>query len=134
MSKSADSSQVEKKSYPTQETAASISQQLQTGDDHVQNKITPSKSATNVEQDKDEWGNFNGLEDKKVRSTFIRKIMFTICAGLVAAIFSIFLVINTQLIIGGKRHEINPEDHVYASLMLYIDIAHIFMYVLAVWY
>ncbi|CAM4831363.1 unnamed protein product [Rotaria magnacalcarata] len=134
MSKSADSSQVEKKSYPTQETAASISQQLQTGDDHVQNKITPSKSATNVEQDKDEWGNFNGLEDKKVRSTFIRKIMFTIYAGLVAAIFSIFLVINTQLIMGGKRHEINPEDHVYASLMLYIDIAHIFMYVLAVWY
>ncbi|CAF1956580.1 unnamed protein product [Rotaria magnacalcarata] len=118
MSKSADSSQVEKKSYPTQETTASISQQLQTGDDHVQNKITPSKSATNVEQDKDEWGNFNGLEDKKVRSTFIRK----------------FLVINTQLIMGGKRHEINPEDHVYASLMLYIDIAHIFMYVLAVWY
>ncbi|CAF1210850.1 unnamed protein product [Rotaria magnacalcarata] len=134
MSKSADSSQVEKKSYPTQETAASISQQLQTGDDHVQNKITPSTSATNVEQDKDEWGNFNGLEDKKVRSTFIRKIMFTIYAGLVAAIFSIFLVINTQLIMGGKRHEINPEDHVYASLMLYIDIAHIFMYVLAVWY
>ncbi|CAF4041378.1 unnamed protein product [Rotaria magnacalcarata] len=180
MSKSADSSQVEKKSYPTQETTASISQQLQTGDDHVQNKITPSKSATNVEQDKDEWGNFNGLEDKKVRSTFIRKvylilsiqlsitfgliaivvsippihlsihssegrwlystscitflIMFTIYAGLVAAIFSIFLVINTQLIMGGKRHEINPEDHVYASLMLYIDIAHIFMYVLAVWY
>ncbi|CAF3827822.1 unnamed protein product [Rotaria magnacalcarata] len=61
----------------------------------------------------------------------LSRIMFTIYAGLGAAFFSIFLVIDTQLIMGGRRHEINPEDHVYASLMLYIDIAHIFIYVLA---
>ncbi|CAF4974170.1 unnamed protein product [Rotaria magnacalcarata] len=49
----------------------------------------------NVEQDKDEWGNFNGLEDKKVRSTFIRKvylilsIQLSITFGLIAIVVSI---------------------------------------------
>jgi len=32
---------------------------------------------------------------------------------------------------GGKRHEISAEDHTYASLMLYIDIVYIFLYILA---
>ncbi|CAF1410222.1 unnamed protein product [Rotaria magnacalcarata] len=59
------------------------------------------------------------------------RLMYTIYAGLGAVTFSIFLAVDTQLIIGGKRHEIS-EDHVFASLMLYIDVVYIFLLCLAI--
>ncbi|CAF5163933.1 unnamed protein product, partial [Rotaria sp. Silwood1] len=58
------------------------------------------------------------------------RIMYTIYAGLGALAFSIFLAVDTQLIMGGKRHEISAEDHVFASIMLYLDIVYIFIYLL----
>ena len=42
-----------------------------------------------------------------------------------------FLAVDTQLIMGGKRHEISAEDHIFAAVMLYIDIVYIFMYILS---
>ncbi|UJR34090.1 hypothetical protein I4U23_021500 [Adineta vaga] len=58
------------------------------------------------------------------------QVLYTIYAGLGAVAFSIFLAVDTQLIIGGKRHEISAEDHVFASIMLYLDVVYIFMYIL----
>ncbi|CAF0851695.1 unnamed protein product [Adineta steineri] len=58
------------------------------------------------------------------------KIVYTLYAGLGAVAFSIFLAVDTQLIMGGKRHEINAEDHVFAAMMLYLDVVYIFMYIL----
>lgn len=58
------------------------------------------------------------------------RVLYTVYAGLGAVAFSIFLAVDTQLIMGGKRHEISAEDHVFASLMLYIDIVYIFLYIL----
>lgn len=58
------------------------------------------------------------------------RIIYTVYAGLGAVAFSIFLAVDTQLIMGGKRHEISAEDHVFASIMLYLDIVYIFMYIL----
>lgn len=73
--------------------------------------------------------------------------MFKVYAGLGAVAFSIvsvptifsinkivffqFLAVDTQLIMGGKRHEISAEDHVFAALMLYIDVVYIFLYILS---
>ncbi|CAF1618951.1 unnamed protein product [Adineta ricciae] len=59
------------------------------------------------------------------------EIMFKIYAGLGAVAFSIFLAVDTQLIMGGKRHEISAEDHIFAALMLYIDVVYIFLYILS---
>ncbi|CAF2839810.1 unnamed protein product [Rotaria sp. Silwood2] len=59
------------------------------------------------------------------------RILYTIYAGVGAVVFSIFLAVDTQMIMGGKRHEISAEDHVFASLMLYIDIVYIFIYILS---
>lgn len=59
------------------------------------------------------------------------RILYTIYAGLGAIAFSIFLAVDTQLIMGGKRHEISAEDHIFATVMLYIDIVYIFMYLLS---
>ncbi|CAF1397580.1 unnamed protein product [Adineta ricciae] len=58
-------------------------------------------------------------------------IMFKVYAGLGAVAFSIFLAVDTQLIMGGKRHEISAEDHIFAALMLYIDVVYIFLYILS---
>jgi len=58
------------------------------------------------------------------------RILYTVYAGLGAVVFSIFLAVDTQLIMGGKRHEISAEDHVFASIMLYLDVVYIFMYIL----
>ncbi|CAF3488611.1 unnamed protein product [Rotaria sp. Silwood1] len=59
------------------------------------------------------------------------KIMFTIYAELGAMAFSIFLAVDTQLIMGGKQDELSAEDYIFASLMLYLDIAQIFMLILS---
>ncbi|CAF0779968.1 unnamed protein product [Rotaria sordida] len=59
------------------------------------------------------------------------RILYTVYAGLGAVAFSIFLAVDTQLIMGGKRHEISAEDHIFASLMLYIDIIYIFVFILS---
>ena len=41
------------------------------------------------------------------------------------------LVIDTQRIIGGKSVEISPEEYVFASLQLYIDVVYLFLIILA---
>lgn len=50
------------------------------------------------------------------------------CLGVI--VFGIYLVIDTQMIIGGRRLELSMDDHVVAALILYIDIIQIFLYLL----
>ena len=42
----------------------------------------------------------------------------------------LFLLIDTQLIVGGKRHELSIDDYVIGALILYMDIIYIFVYML----
>ena len=52
-------------------------------------------------------------------------------AWLGAAIFSIYLVIDTQLLMGGNhRYAITPEEYIFAALNLYMDIINLFLMVL----
>lgn len=46
------------------------------------------------------------------------------------SIFTVYLAIDTQLIIGGKRYEFDEEDYIFAALNLYLDIINIFLYLL----
>ena len=41
-----------------------------------------------------------------------------------------FLAMDTQYIIGGRELELDPDDYVFAALMLYMDIINIFLYIL----
>jgi len=42
-----------------------------------------------------------------------------------------FLAFDTQLIMGGKRYELNEEEeYIYGALNLYIDVVCIFMFIL----
>ncbi|CAM9335598.1 unnamed protein product [Chrysoparadoxa australica] len=57
--------------------------------------------------------------------------VFYIVFGAIGAIlFSLFLVHDIQLIMGGKKFAIGPDEYVFAALSLYLDIVNIFQYLL----
>jgi len=47
-------------------------------------------------------------------------------------LFMLFLVIDVQLIIGGKRHSLSPEEYIYAAMQIYLDVVNIFLYLLQI--
>jgi len=50
-----------------------------------------------------------------------------------ALIFSLYIVYDTQLMMGGKhKYALSPEEYVFASLNLYLDIINLFMYILMI--
>ena len=61
------------------------------------------------------------------------QLMHLVYAGIGAVFFTVFLAIDTQMIVGGKRQNINPEEHILGAIMLLTDIIYIFqviMYIL----
>ncbi|XP_070535970.1 protein lifeguard 2-like [Ptychodera flava] len=62
---------------------------------------------------------------------FYSEILQVVYAGIGALVFTVILAVDTQLVIGGKRYQISPEEYVFAALNLYIDIVYIFLYILA---
>ncbi|KAM9352892.1 protein lifeguard 1 [Symphorus nematophorus] len=52
------------------------------------------------------------------------------CLG--TLLFSLYMVFDTQLILGGKhrKYEISPEEYVFAALNLYLDIVTLFLLLL----
>lgn len=59
-------------------------------------------------------------------------ILSTVYSSLAALLFSLFLIFDTQRIMGGKKHSISPEDYIWASIEIYIDIVYIFVAILGV--
>ncbi|XP_057196716.1 protein lifeguard 1 [Triplophysa rosa] len=52
-------------------------------------------------------------------------------ASLGTLVFSVYLVMDTQLILGGKhKYSISPEEYIFAALNLYLDIVSIFLLLL----
>ncbi|KAF4788774.1 Protein lifeguard 1 [Turdus rufiventris] len=64
---------------------------------------------------------------------FIRnRIMEIVYASMGALLFTCFLAVDTQLILGNKQLALSPEEYVFAALNLYTDIINIFLYILAI--
>ncbi|KAH8344226.1 hypothetical protein KR084_008353, partial [Drosophila pseudotakahashii] len=58
-------------------------------------------------------------------------LVTTIYSSLSALLFSVYLVYDTQLMMGGRyRYAISPEEYIFASLNLYMDVINIFMDIL----
>ncbi|XP_034486556.1 protein lifeguard 1-like [Drosophila innubila] len=56
-----------------------------------------------------------------------------IYASLGAVLFSIYLIYDTQLMMGGNhKYAISPEEYIFATLNLYLDIINIFMDLLTI--
>lgn len=61
------------------------------------------------------------------------KIYTLIYSSMGALLFSFYLVYDTQLMVGGKhKYSLSPEEYIFASLNLYLDIINIFMYILTI--
>ena len=61
------------------------------------------------------------------------KVMTLVYASLGAFIFSIYLIYDTQMMIGGKhKYSISPEEYIFAALSLYLDVVNIFLYILTI--
>ncbi|XP_017838226.1 protein lifeguard 1 isoform X2 [Drosophila busckii] len=64
---------------------------------------------------------------------FADKILGLVYASLGALLFSVYLVYDTQLMLGGNhKYSISPEEYIFAALNLYLDIVNIFMYILSI--
>ena len=44
--------------------------------------------------------------------------------------FGLYLIVDTQMIMGGREVSFGVDDHIVAALYLYIDIIQIFLYIL----
>jgi FtsH-binding integral membrane protein len=60
-----------------------------------------------------------------------RVVHYIIC-GIAVLLFSFYLLFDTQLIMGGKRYEIEIDDYILGAVILYTDIVTIFLYLLKI--
>lgn len=60
------------------------------------------------------------------------RILHIVYAGLGALLFTCFLAVDTQMLLGNKELALSPEEYVFAALNLYTDIINIFLYILAI--
>ncbi|KAG5315020.1 LFG1 protein, partial [Acromyrmex insinuator] len=61
------------------------------------------------------------------------KVITLVYASLGAFIFSLYLIYDTQMMIGGKhKYSISPEEYIFAALSLYLDVVNIFLYILTI--
>jgi len=59
--------------------------------------------------------------------------MEIVYGGIGAAIFSIYLIIDTQMMMGGShKFSISPEEYVFAAIAIYLDIINLFLYLLRI--
>jgi hypothetical protein len=47
-------------------------------------------------------------------------------------LFSVYLIMDTQLIVGGKEYQYSSDDYIVAALQLFIDIVKIFLEILKI--
>jgi len=61
------------------------------------------------------------------------KVAYLIYSCIGALIFSMYIVFDTQIMLGGKhKYAISPEEHIFAALNLYLDIVQLFMFLLSI--
>ncbi|CAB1449671.1 unnamed protein product [Pleuronectes platessa] len=60
------------------------------------------------------------------------KILHIVYSSLGALLFTCFLAVDTQLLLGNKKMALSPEEYIFAALNLYTDIINIFLYILAI--
>uniref|UniRef100_A0A3B3RXX8 Protein lifeguard 2 n=1 Tax=Paramormyrops kingsleyae TaxID=1676925 RepID=A0A3B3RXX8_9TELE len=68
----------------------------------------------------------NGISSSALQVPWLHAIY----AVLGAIVFTMFLVFDTQILLGNKRSTISPEDYIFATLSLYLDIIYIFSFFL----
>ncbi|MCI4377728.1 hypothetical protein PGIGA_G00206920 [Pangasianodon gigas] len=66
-------------------------------------------------------------------STFYYSNVLQIVYGCLGALaYALFLVVDCQLVMGRQKYSLNPEEYVFAALIIYLDIITIFLYILII--
>lgn len=61
------------------------------------------------------------------------KPFILVMSSIMAIIMGIFLVIDTQMIVGGTHKiQMSPEEYIFAAINLYLDIINMFLYILMI--
>ncbi|KOC61741.1 Protein lifeguard 1, partial [Habropoda laboriosa] len=61
------------------------------------------------------------------------RTMTIVYSSIGALLFSVYLVYDTQMLMGGgHKYQISPEEYIFATLNLYVDIINIFLHILAI--
>ena len=42
-----------------------------------------------------------------------------------------FLAYDTQMLMGGRKHQLSPEEYIYGALQLYLDVVYLFLIILS---
>lgn len=64
---------------------------------------------------------------------FRSDVLDVVYCALGVGLFSLYIVIDTQLMIGGKhQYEISEEEYIFAALNLYLDIIQLFLFLLRI--
>jgi FtsH-binding integral membrane protein len=58
--------------------------------------------------------------------------MYNLYCGLGAVMMGIYIIYDTQLIVGEKSEKFSIDDYVFAAVCLYIDIVRLFLYILRI--
>jgi FtsH-binding integral membrane protein len=60
------------------------------------------------------------------------ELIVTLIAIVLGAVYSIYLLIDTQLIMGGRNKSLTLDNYVLGSVILYIDIVQLFLQILKI--
>lgn len=65
---------------------------------------------------------------------FYSRILHLIFASIGILLYSLYLVVDIQMIVGGKnrRHQFDEDEYVLAALSIYHDIIFLFIYILQI--
>lgn len=64
---------------------------------------------------------------------FPGKMLSLVYSACGAVLFSIYLIYDTQMMMGGKhKYSISPEEYIFGALTLYLDIINIFIHILSI--
>ena len=63
---------------------------------------------------------------------FRNKILVIVISALSVILFSVYLIYDTQLILGKGELKLTPDDYIYAAMSLYMDIIRIFLEILRI--
>lgn len=58
-------------------------------------------------------------------------ILHCVYASLAALLFSLFLVYDVQVVMGGRKYELSPEEYIFGALQIYLDVVYLFLIILS---
>ena len=73
-----------------------------------------------------------GVSVGLINLIFIRSSFLTMgIAALFAVIYSVYILVDTQMILGGSRHkQVQLDDYILGATVLYVDIISLFLKIL----